>query len=102
MPSFSAAARVAARISLPVRPVTNSVVSRSCQRFPTARARTNPAGGAVVLTLLIFLALFMPLMNAIGRGDPLAITRVLIMLVATAVAMAFFVKSFVDARKARA
>ena len=57
---------------------------------------------AVVLTLLILLALFMPLMNAIGRGDPLAITRVTIMLLATAIAFGVFIKSFIDARKARA
>ena len=57
---------------------------------------------AVALTLLILLALFMPLMNAISRGDPMAITRVLIMVVATAIAFVFFIKSFIDARRSRA
>ena len=57
---------------------------------------------AVVLTLLILLALFMPLMNAIGRADTMAVARVLIMLVATTIAFVFFIKSFIDARRGRA
>ena len=57
---------------------------------------------ALVLTLLILLALFMPLMNAISRGDPLAIVRVLTMLIATGIALVFFIKSFIDARRSRA
>ncbi|MEL7496274.1 MAG: hypothetical protein AAFN77_01600 [Planctomycetota bacterium] len=56
---------------------------------------------AVGLTLLILLALIMPLLGAIKREDSLAIARVAAMMVSCAAAMGFFVKSFIDARKAR-
>lgn len=56
---------------------------------------------AVGLTLLILLALIMPLNGAIGRGDTAAMARVGVMMLSSAVAMFFFVKSFIDARKAR-
>tara|TARA_Y100001934_G_C12223111_1_gene711694 strand:+ start:798 stop:1157 length:360 start_codon:yes stop_codon:yes gene_type:complete len=56
---------------------------------------------AVVLTLIVLLALFMPLRGAIGREDGLAVFRVGVMMLTSAVAMVFFVKSFIDARKAR-
>ena len=55
----------------------------------------------VVLTLLIVIALIMPLKGAIGRGDTMGITRVAIMLVSGIVAIAIFVRSFIEARKAR-
>ena len=56
---------------------------------------------AVVLTLIILIALVMPLNGAIQREDAMAIVRVAIMLVSTIVAMVFFVKSFIAAKKAR-
>ncbi|MGD1843741.1 MAG: hypothetical protein ACFB0B_23035 [Thermonemataceae bacterium] len=56
---------------------------------------------AVLLTLLILVGLLRPLTGAVGRGDTLAITRVSIMLISTLVAIVFFVKSFIDARKKR-
>lgn len=56
---------------------------------------------AVVLTLLILFGLVMPLRGAIGRGDGAAIARVAVMLITTILAMVYFVKSFIDARKAR-
>ena len=56
---------------------------------------------AVLLTLLILFGLIKPMMGAIGRADTLAIVRVVIMLISTVIAMIFFVKSFIDARKAR-
>ncbi|MEM7280722.1 MAG: hypothetical protein AAF438_03750 [Pseudomonadota bacterium] len=56
---------------------------------------------AVLLTLLILIALFMPLKGAIGRDDSAAILRVSIMLASTVVALVFFIKSFIDARKNR-
>ncbi len=56
---------------------------------------------AVVLTLLILLSLVMPLKGAIGRGDNTAALRVGIMMLTSLIAMIFFVKSFIDARKAR-
>ncbi|MEM6907778.1 MAG: hypothetical protein AAF494_03785 [Pseudomonadota bacterium] len=56
---------------------------------------------AVLLTLVVFVALFMPLNGAIGRGDPLAIGRVALMLVTSLVALVAFIQSFIAARKAR-
>lgn len=56
---------------------------------------------AVVLTLVILIGLIKPLMGAIERNDTMAITRVSIMLISTLIAIIFFVKSFIDARKAR-
>ena len=56
---------------------------------------------AVLLTLLILIALIKPLMGAVGRGDSLAILRLALMIISTALAMVFFVKSFIDARKRR-
>jgi len=56
---------------------------------------------AVLLTLIILIALLMPLNGAVARGDTMAIFRVGVMLLSTAVALVLFVKSFIDARKAR-
>ncbi|MEN0004138.1 MAG: hypothetical protein AAF798_08345 [Bacteroidota bacterium] len=56
---------------------------------------------AVLLTLVILFGLFKPLMGAMERGDTMAIVRVAVMLVSTVVAMVYFVKSFIDARKKR-
>ena len=57
---------------------------------------------AAALTLLVLIALTMPLQGAIGRGDGMAIARVSIMLAATAFALVMFIKSFIDARKTKA
>ncbi|MEM7024422.1 MAG: hypothetical protein AAF637_17850 [Pseudomonadota bacterium] len=56
---------------------------------------------AVLLTLVVFVALFTPLIGAIGREDTLAILRLVIMHAAAAIALVFFVKSFIDARRRR-
>lgn len=56
---------------------------------------------AVLLTLLVFLALFMPLSGAIGRGDGAAILRTGLMLASSVLAMVYFIKSFRDARRVR-
>ena len=53
----------------------------------------------VVLTLVIIIALFMPLKGAIGRDDPLAIFRVGAMMTTSFFAMGAFIKSFIDARR---
>lgn len=55
---------------------------------------------AVLLTLLVLVALFMPLMGALERGG-LAPIRIIIMQVSSLIAMIAFIKSFRDARKAR-
>ena len=53
----------------------------------------------VLLTLLLFLSLFMPLKGAIERSDTMAIVRVSIMLFTSFLAQKAFIKSFIDARK---
>jgi hypothetical protein len=57
---------------------------------------------AVLLTLLILGGLVKPLTAAIGREDGMAIMRVSVMVVSTLVALVFFIKSFIDVRRARA
>ncbi len=54
---------------------------------------------AVGLTLLVLLALIMPLVGSIRRGNEMAVIRVALMMASAAVAMVFFVKSFRDARR---
>jgi hypothetical protein len=54
---------------------------------------------AVVLTFLILFGLIKPLTGAIGRSDSLGIVRVSIMIVTSVIAMIFFIKSFIDARR---
>jgi len=56
---------------------------------------------AVVLTLVLLLALFMPLRGALGRDDTAAALRVGAMIATTLLALVFFIKSFIDARKRR-
>lgn len=55
----------------------------------------------VVLTLIVVVMLAMPLRGAIQRNDTAAILRVALMMIAGVVAMAVYIKSFVDARKNR-
>lgn len=56
---------------------------------------------AVLLTLLILIGLVKPLTAAFGRGDGLAIVRVSVMIISTVTALFFFIRSFVDVRRAR-
>ncbi|MEM1345951.1 MAG: hypothetical protein AAGI34_15405 [Pseudomonadota bacterium] len=56
---------------------------------------------AVTLTLVVLVALVMPLLGALGRGDVLSIVRVGAMMATSALAMVFFIKSFIDARRRR-
>jgi len=56
----------------------------------------------VVLTLLVFGALVAkPLMSALKDGDTMGTIRVGIMVLTSFLALVFFIKSFIDARKAR-
>ena len=55
---------------------------------------------AVLLTLLILGGLVKPLLGALDRNG-LAVVRVLVMMIATVVALVFFIKSFIDVRRAR-
>jgi hypothetical protein len=61
---------------------------------------------AVLLTVLVVLGLAMAFKGTIARldegtGDTLAVVRVGIMMLSSLVAIGYFVKSFIDARKAR-
>ncbi len=53
----------------------------------------------VTLTLVVLIGLIKPLLGALDRNDTLAIIRVTTMILTTVMAMVFFVKSFIDARK---
>ena len=55
---------------------------------------------AVVLTVLIVFGLIKPFMGAINAGNTLGIVRVGLMLLSSVFAIRYFVKSFIDARKA--
>jgi hypothetical protein len=59
------------------------------------------AHAAVIITLLAFIALFKPLMGAMDRGDNAATIRIGIMLLTNLIALIYFVRSFIAARKAR-
>lgn len=56
---------------------------------------------AVTLTLIILLGLIRPLMGVLERGEIIGIIRVTSMIGTSALAMVGFIKSFIDARKAR-
>lgn len=56
---------------------------------------------AVVLTLLIMIALIKPFNAALGRSDNMAAFRVGLMVLTSFVSFIFFIKSFIDARKAK-
>ena len=57
---------------------------------------------AVLLTLVILISLYMPLKGAIARDNSGAIARVLIMMGTGVLALIYFIKSFIDARRNRA
>lgn len=54
---------------------------------------------AVTITLIIGIGLITPLMGAFERSDSGAIFRIALMLISTVLALGYFVKSFIDARK---
>ncbi len=57
----------------------------------------------VLLTLLLLIALFMPLKSALGKEEvnSLAVMRTGVMILSCLTALMVFIKSFRDARKAR-
>lgn len=57
---------------------------------------------AVLVTLLVLLGLGMPLRGALGRGDAMAIGRVVVMMASTVFAMVVFIRAFIAARRERA
>jgi hypothetical protein len=55
----------------------------------------------VILTLLVFIALFKPLTGSIARSKTGAIIRVLVMIVTNLIALVIYIKSFIDVRRNR-
>ncbi|NJL76414.1 MAG: hypothetical protein HC892_16725 [Saprospiraceae bacterium] len=55
----------------------------------------------VLLTFLLLFALAMPLKGRITAGDQIGIFRVATMMVVSLIALIIYIKSFIDARKAR-
>ena len=55
---------------------------------------------AVVLTLVILIALIKPLTGAMERSDSMAMIRIGLMMLTSAIAFVVFIKSFIDAKKA--
>lgn len=55
---------------------------------------------AVLVTFICLLGLFMPLNGAIERGNDTAVGRVSAMIVSSLTALIFFIKSFIENRKA--
>jgi len=53
------------------------------------------------LTLLISIALIMPLIGSIGRDDMVAVFRVGVMMAASLFALVIYVRSFIAVRRAR-
>ena len=56
---------------------------------------------AVALTLLVLIVLAMPLKSALSKSDTLPILRIALMIATSILAMVYFVKSFIDARRQR-
>ena len=54
---------------------------------------------AVLLTWIVLVALFMPLKGAFGRDDSMAIIRISVMIIGSAMSMTAFIRSFIAARK---
>ncbi|MEM7689845.1 MAG: hypothetical protein AAF291_12555 [Pseudomonadota bacterium] len=71
-----------------------------CQPGVKAQNKTV-AHIAALLTLLVFIALMMPLSSRLDGSDPLGLARVVAMMLTSLVAMIAFIGSFRAARKAR-
>ena len=54
---------------------------------------------AVLATFICLIGLFMPLNGAIERGNDLAVVRVSAMIASSVIALIFFIKSFIEARR---
>ncbi len=81
-------------------PVGFGVALLAC--YPGVRNNSKVvAHVAVVLTLIILLALVMPLRAAIDREDTAAIVRVGLMLATGVLAMVMFIRSFIAARRSK-
>jgi hypothetical protein len=57
---------------------------------------------SVTLTLLLLIGLIMPLIGAIDDENSDSILRVVVMMISCAISMVYFIRSFINVRKARA
>ena len=85
----------------PLIPGVFGVALLAC--YPGVKAENKVVAHiAALLTALILLALFMPLRSALQSEEPWALVRSIAMVATSVLALVFFVKSFRDARRARA
>lgn len=63
------------------------------------RENKTTAHIAVLLTVILFISLFKPLSGTLARNDAIGTLRVAIMMATTLLALAWFVKSFIAARR---
>ncbi len=68
---------------------------------PFKKENKTVAHVVVVLTLLIAVALIMPLKGSISRDDMVAVFRVGVMLAVSVFALVIYFKSYIDERRAR-
>ncbi|MEM6890753.1 MAG: hypothetical protein AAF636_21860 [Pseudomonadota bacterium] len=84
----------------PLIPVGFGVALLLC--YPSVKSENKViAHVAVLLTVVLLIALYMPLSSALQNGLPGPLIRSFAMVITTIVALIFFVKSFRDARRAR-
>ena len=70
--------------------------------YPGVKAQNKVVAHiAVLITLIVLIALYMPLSSALLGGGGGALIRSLLMVATTILAMVYFIKSFRDARRAR-
>jgi hypothetical protein len=81
-------------------PVIGGIILLICQKGVTSENKMV-AHIAVVVTLLLVIGLLRPLSSALADNDSMALVRLGIMVLTGIVAMVYFIKSFIDARKAR-
>jgi len=85
----------------PLIPVAFGVALLLC--YPGVKSENKIiAHVAVLLTVVLLIALYMPLSSAVQSGLPGPLIRSLAMMITTILALVFFIKSFRDARRARA
>lgn len=81
-------------------PVIGGIILLACQKGVKSENKMI-AHIAVLLTLILIIGIFRPFSGAMADGDTLGMVRTGAMLVTGVLSMIFFIKSFIDARKAR-
>lgn len=81
-------------------PVIGGVILLLCQKGVKNENKTV-AHIAVLLTLILVIGLIRPFTSALGDGDNMGTTRTGLMILTGIIATIAFIKSFIDARKAR-